>query len=365
MKININLEIISVVLLPIGVYTIWSIIFYFYSPLIPVKDAFYYKMMSETPFNPSISAPYCYRILTPLIVFILPFDSGSSFLYINFIFFILTSIIFYKFLKRLNFNKFYSFNGEIIFTAGNVTSIYLIHNFIMVDQLNQLIFLIGCYLLVFYNPDKRIYRDILIIVILAIGVLNKETILLIIPIYFVLESGNLFKKIFKTLLIATPSLGIFIVLRLFIPHTGSYEAIWLFYHLENLLSTLYNIFLTFGLFWIMAFFNFDNNIKFLQRSYWIIPIFIGQIILASNIYRLIFLSFPIVLPLALLEFKQISQKINKVTITFILTSQITITIFYILKKYLTWDFLNIFYFPLIAISSLIVLVISAYFYFKE
>jgi len=34
-------------------------------------------------------------------------------------------------------------------------------------------------------------------------------------------------------------------------------------------------------------------------------------------------------------------------------------------KYLTWDFLNIFYFPLIAISSLIVLVIPAYFSFKE
>ena len=365
MKHNKYIEVLIVLLIPIIVYGIWSIFFYFYSPLIPIKDAFYYKKMAETPFDPNIMAPFCFRILTPLIAYFIPFDSGNSFFYTNFVIFILTAMLFYYFLKRLNFNKKYSILGEIIFTAGSITSIYLIHNFIMVDQLNQLLFLLGCYFLISKKTFKSYYTDIFFMLILAVGVLNKETILFLIPIYFILKSGPIYKKISMSILISCPAILIFTILRLFIPYSGTYEELWFLFHIENLQSTLYNIFLTFGPLWFMAFFNFDCKNKFLRYSYWILPLFIFQIILASNIFRLIFLSFPIVIPLALLEFKKYNKEFNKIPIIIAISSQILITIMYILKKYLELNVLNFIYFPLIVISTTLLFIISLRLYFKQ
>ncbi|MHA1271013.1 MAG: hypothetical protein ACTSPY_14565 [Candidatus Helarchaeota archaeon] len=358
-------ELFSIIILPITTFIIWSIIFYFYSPLVPIKDAYYYKIMAESLFNPSVSAPYCFRILTPLIAYLIPLDTGTSFFYINFTFFIASSILFYYFLKHMNLNSYYSFCGEFIFTFGSITNIYLIHNYIMVDFLNQLFFLIGCYILLVKIPIKKRYQDFIIILILSIGVLNKETILLLIPIYFVMEKGNVLKKLCKTILITIPSLIIFVILRSVIPYSGSYEEIWLSFHLENLLSTVYNIFLSFGIFWILAFFNFECNVKFLRRTYWLIPIFMGQIILASNIYRLIFLSFPIIISLGMIELKKYNDNFNKIPVITAISSQILITIFYILKKYLQFSFLDIIYFPLIGISSAILFSISIYLFLKS
>ncbi|MBD3228960.1 MAG: hypothetical protein GF329_12295 [Candidatus Lokiarchaeota archaeon] len=216
------------------------------------------------------------------------------------------------------------------------------------------------------NQIKNKYKDIITILILMVGVLNKETLILIIPIYFLLQNTTLIKRFFKTVIISSPAIILLISLRL-IPYSGTYEEVWLLIHIENMYSTLYNIFLTFGFFWFLAFFNFENENFFLRRTYWILPIFIAQIILASNIFRLIFLSFPIVIPLGLRELKKYKKNLEfgNTIIIFALSSQLLITNFYVLKKYLAYDFLNIVYFPLIGVASIILLGISLILYVKK
>jgi hypothetical protein len=362
MKNNNLIEYSIISILPILTYLFWGIFVDFFSPLVPLKDAANYSLMAKFPFSPEVSAPFCYRILTPFIAYCLPFDTFTSFFYLNLVFFSLTAVILYFFFKKLHFNRTYSFLGEFIFVVGSITNIYLIHNYIMVDHLNQFLFLIGCYILL--NKSKSKDKDISLILLLMLGVLNKETILLLIPIYFIMVEDKLKNKIYRTLLVSAPAILIYFCLRL-IPCTGTYEGSWLLFHLENLPSTFYNIFLAFGPFWILAFFNFENKNRFLRRSYWIIPVFIAQIIFASNIYRLIFLAFPIIIPLGLIELKHYHQRINKYSVFFIILAQTTITVFYILKKYLGFDFLNIVYFPLIAITIILLIIISGIFYFKS
>lgn len=356
-------EYLTIIILPILTYLIWGIFFYYFNPLVPLKDAANYKLMAEFPFSPQVSAPFCYRILTPFIAYCLPLDTFASFFCLNMVFFSLTAVIFYFFLKKLHFNRTYSFLGELLFVVGSITNIYLIHNYIMVDHLNQLLFLIGCYILL-NNSKKSKDKDISLLLILILGILNKETILLLIPIYFAVIDDKLVNRFYRTLLISCPAILIYFCLRL-LPCTETYEGIWLLFHLENLPSTLYNIFLAFGPFWILAFFNFQNKNTFLRRSYWVIPVFIAQIIFASNIYRLIFLAFPIIIPLGLIELKRYNKRINRVSIFFIILSQITITVFYILKKYLEFNFLNIVYFPLIAITIILLIIVSGIFYLKR
>ncbi|MHA1230972.1 MAG: hypothetical protein ACTSPQ_10030 [Candidatus Helarchaeota archaeon] len=365
MKYNRILKKLSILLIPFFVYIFWSILFYNYSKLVPIKDAYYYKLMSESPFDPSVSAPFCFRILTPLLAYLIPLDSFTSFYLINTIFFIATAVLFYYFLKNLGFNSLFSLIGEVIFTIGSVSNLYLIHNYIMVDQLNQFIFLLACYIICSKNRLNNNKWNMILMGLLIIGILNKETILLLAPIYIVLVSGKIYEKFYKTLIIFCPAILIFIILRLTIPYTGTYEGIWIFFHMENLMSTIYNLFLTYSLFWMLAFYNFKTEIEFLNKTYWTIPIFIAQIFLASNIYRLIFLSFPIVIPLGLIELQRYKRSFGNYLVIFVLFCQISISICYILKTYLEFDFLNIFYFPLIVISTLVVTIISLYLYLKR
>ena len=254
----------------------------------PWGDAWhYYSMAISFPFNSTADAPFCYRILTPLILYIIPLDPKIGFFWFTLICTILTSFLFYYYLKQFNFNTYYTFIGTIIFIIS-VPNFYLLFYTMFVDPLNYFLFLFGCIVLLNIERGKikGLFEIILMSSILAIGILNKETIIILILIYCMITKGHKGYRIVKSIIISIPPAIIYILLRSLIPYSGyTYEGIWIIHHIINWQNTIFNILIPFILLWILLIpsvyksnFMTIKNCLFLKYSSLIIPIFLFQII---------------------------------------------------------------------------------------
>src|SRR4030067_3482442 len=77
-------------------------------------DAEEYFTMSYSPFEGN-SPPFMYRILTPLIVYLLPLNHLTGFIIINLISLFFTAVLLYYYLKKLDFRSKDSMIGVLFF----------------------------------------------------------------------------------------------------------------------------------------------------------------------------------------------------------------------------------------------------------
>lgn len=107
---------------------------------IVIYDSLIYFKMSYAPFQ-STYAPYMYRVLTPFLVYLLPFDHLLGFKLINLTALFLTASLFYYYLKKLNFNSIHSIVGVLFFLL-TPTGIYPMYDMALVDFLSLCKFLL-------------------------------------------------------------------------------------------------------------------------------------------------------------------------------------------------------------------------------
>lgn len=291
--------------------------FYDFTKILTLDSFFYFKMSYNT--FESTSAPYMYRILTPFLVYILPFKHIISFILINLTAIISTSILFYYYLKKLNFKPFYSLIGVLFFILGpNI--LYSMYNIALVDPLSFLFFLLAFYAILSKNDKMYMFA-------LIIGVLNKETILFTVPLYFLykLETERLIIAIKSTALVLVPVLILFISIRYYFGFTDYLSLTTIkeiiFYQI-NSNNILANPYLTFGALWIIGLYNIKNiENKFLKNSLYVLPFIFLQILMATDTLRSLFLAFPIIIPLSLYVFK---IRDNKILLIFLVLSILTL-----------------------------------------
>lgn len=266
------------------------------------NDSFYYLEMSYAPFQSSV-APYMYRLLTPVLVYLLPFNHMMGFTLINLTGLFGTAILFYYYLKKLNFNKMHCFFGVIFFISAP-TVIYSMYDIALVDILSFLFFLLAFYAILCKNDKLYLFA-------LILGVLNKETILFTLPLYFLCknESKGLGHALKKTLLMALVPLVLFISIRYFFGFTSYFsittvkETVLYALQMKRIFD-LRNPFLAFGTLWILSLYaiKFVGN-SFLKKSLCILPLIFLQILIATDISRSLFIAFPIIIPISLYLFK--------------------------------------------------------------
>jgi hypothetical protein len=281
---------------------------------ITTLDSSFYLLMSFNPFQ-TVSDPYTYRLLTPLLVYLLPLNHLSGFTLINSAGITATGVLLYYYLKKLEFSPLISLLGLTFFFFSPMV-IYSLYNIALVDSLSFLFFLLAFYAILVEND--KIY-----IIALILGVLNKETILLTLPFYFLynLKNNGRVNAIKKTILMLTISFIIFISVRYYYGFTGHFSLNTIIsmieFHIKNHCSLLVSYFLTFSSLWLIAFLNL-NEVKddFLKISLITLPFIFIQTILATDIFRILFIAFPIIIPLSLYIHK---IKVMKLSIYFLLS----------------------------------------------
>jgi len=247
----------------------------------------------------NVPAPFNHRIMTPLIVgyikslFNLP--TWRAFYLINYIFLFLSALVFFKFLRRIGYDDILSLLGVAIYLSN-----YIIigMSVFMVDPLFFLFYISGIYF-IFTNKTKYLIPTILV------GILNKELILLLIPYYLVIK----LKK---------PYLSFFI-LALFIPYYlwihEKYEFITLSPRLheliENPIRKIIYASTSFSLLWFIAPLGYKNSHPFIKKSVFFLPFIFFLWLFATNLDRMTFLAFPIIIPLVLQAIKDNLQNIKK------------------------------------------------------
>jgi len=263
-------------------------------------DSLIYYNMSYAPFQSTI-APYMYRILTPFLVYILPFNHIISFTWINLTALFLTAVLLYYYLKKLKFNQFHSFTGVLIFLLSP-TIIYSMYYISLIDFLSFLFFLLAFYAILCKND--KIY-----LVALILGILNKETILFTIPLYFLfkLDDNKLYEAFTATVKMVVIPLMLFLGIRYYFGFTGYFSLITIketLLYITQAGTILVNPYFAFGTLWIISLYTiqFVKN-TFLKKSLYILPFIFLQVLIATDIFRALFIAFPIIIPISLYLFK--------------------------------------------------------------
>ena len=220
-------------------------------------------------------APFCYRILTPFLASILPFDILVNFRIIAFISNILSLIVLYLILKKLNFNNQLIYFGILLYAGVFWTLKFSYFSPAYTDYQTQLWLLLIIYFTISQN-------FILLLVALVAGVLQKESLLLyslfsIFVFYKYRKRQVNFALLMKLIsLFILPLTTIFIVKRVIVSD-NSYNLLIFVGHMYQLLYIkfylpfFHSIFSGLGLISIILIINYKRWIKFLAgKKEWII-----------------------------------------------------------------------------------------------
>jgi hypothetical protein len=282
----------------------------------------YIWMATNNPFDFHI-APFCWRVGTPALATALPFDIEKSFMILSYLALWLTGVVMYYLARRLGFSQTTAFTGMIAyFSIGWVVKANL-YNIFKPDPLAFLFVTLAIYCVV----DRR---DLLYALFLAVGVLFKESVLFVIPLYYTLQAQKAIdlRLLLRTVLLALPAVAVFIAVRSLIPmknedyfylstlpealqqvqlgrSTFNLGWLWREIGLERLKSIspeslLHYTVGTFGVVaGLMPLFAIRKNLGLLARFSPFLLLVYAQIMFATNDTRLLALGFPVVVLMAL------------------------------------------------------------------
>ncbi len=248
------------------------------------SDAVHYFFMSENPSNMSdVKPPFKYRVLTPLLVSAIKsatnLPTWRAFYVLNYFALFFSSVILYLFLRRLKFNEVLSLIGVSIFLSNYIIvglSVFL------VDPLFFLFYIAGIYFIL-----KKKFRYTLLCLI--VGIFNKETILLLIPYYLVIRFSPYIAYTLFSIFIPY-----FLWFRKYVAYTSYLEEL-----ITNPIRKIIYAATSFSLLWILAPFGYKNANPFIKKSVFFLPFVFSLWLLATNLDRMTFLSFPVLIPLVL------------------------------------------------------------------
>lgn len=146
----------------------------------PIDHHKYIYMAQHNPFEFHI-APFCWRVLVPLLAKILPFSLQTNFLLIAVVSIWLTAVVTYALCRQYGFDEAECWFGVLLFlSAGNVTK-GLLQDFWLTDPLSLLLGTLAIYCIV----TRREWGFLLA---LAAGVAAREFVLLVAPLRYSLRA---------------------------------------------------------------------------------------------------------------------------------------------------------------------------------
>ena len=275
---------------------------------------FYIEMATNHPSNLHI-APFEYRILNPLLAKLLPFDVLINFTILNFAALWLTGIIIYFMLRTMGFSTPLAFTGLLFFLSLGWATRYNIYDFWLSDPMGFL-FIVGAMWSIFAK------KDLLFLLLLAIGVMAKENVIFVAPLYYTFNSKKILdgKVLFRSLYLIAPALIVLVALRMFIPTTNEE------YNIAHLMQTIglkriqhfsrdardYLLLFSIGTFGVsltlLPLFSIKQNLSLLWRFLPFIALTYSSLLFAYNESRLIVSAFPAFIIMALYGVKSIADK---------------------------------------------------------
>jgi hypothetical protein len=275
---------------------------------------FYIEMATNHPSNLHI-APFEYRILNPLLAKFLPFDLIINFTILSFTALWLTGIITYFMLRTMGFSIPLAFTGLLFFLSLGWATRYNIWDFWLSDPMGFL-FIVAAIWSIFAK------KDLIFLLLLAIGVSAKENVIFVAPLYYTFNAKKMLdsKVLFRSLILVAPALLILLALRIYIPTTNDgYNVANLFQtigskRIQQLLKDtgdyllLYSIG-TFGVSLIfLPLFSIKQNLSLFLRFSPFFVLAYSSLLFAYNTERLIVSAFPAVIIMALYGIKSIADK---------------------------------------------------------
>ncbi len=262
-------------------------------------DAKVYLSMAITPFENLGDSPLSFRFLPPLIVHYLPFDLITNFYLLTISSLMATCFFFFLYLRILGFKPLISLIGVkmFIFSSG---VIYNLSNPIYIDSIGYLFIIIAFYLI-------ETKRGLFLSFVGTMGVLVRENVLFVLPLYYYTS-----KKLAKTIWVISPCIILFISMRLIFD--GNFFHYY--FSIENLTQVwehhfskggCFSIYSSFGIAWILTFVNISKVKNFLKINILYVFFVLLSFIVASDEIRMLSYLFPIILPIALLEFEKIQK----------------------------------------------------------
>lgn len=189
----------------------------------PTWDHHWYIEIAKDPvvvFNQTINAPYCYRILMPILCWLMPFDLTLNFQILTMLCLFFTGLILYIILKEF-YSKILSLAGLTLFYSSYWTARFLIYDFWLTDSM-AFLFILLCFFAI-VKSNVMLYG-----VSLFLGVLSKEVVLFTIPVlliseYMKINQKNIFNKryVLRCLYAILPGFIAFIAMRLIILQPNS------------------------------------------------------------------------------------------------------------------------------------------------
>ncbi|MEP6774138.1 MAG: hypothetical protein ABJA50_00970 [Chloroflexota bacterium] len=263
-------------------------------------------------------APFCWRILDPLLVKLQPFGFEAGFLLVTLISLWLCGIVVYYLTKAAGFSRIYALFALLLFSSVGWAVKQNVFDFWLPDSLGYLFVLAAIY---------AIYKkhDLLFVMLLGVGVLAKESVVFVAPLYYTINATTLLdlKLMRRTVLLSIPAVLALFLVRLAIPQLNGdptyvaqigqqmalvreYELVP--YSITDLFNTIgmdrlhaltpYNVGLRYLIFPLgvtllaLPFFAVKQNAQlFLHFAPFVALVYI-QLLFAINTERLVVLAFP-------------------------------------------------------------------------
>lgn len=245
-------------------------------------DQLYYRNMAlaAPDLNFKIIQPFVYRILAPWFAGVIPINMELSFYFINLFALLGLALLIYKFLVEFNLEHRTAFALTACFVFNRYFFQFFAWDYFqIVDTLSLIIILYSFFMLK--------YRHWLTLsLLLIVGVMIKETVLIIIPTAFAYEYwSNAEKKDYKKILLASSgAIIVFILLRIFIKPAGGEDlytqfttGIPAFFSFESVIKKLIIAFTPFGL---IPFFFHKTLREFILR-YKYVTVYFGLVLFVS------------------------------------------------------------------------------------
>ena len=292
----------------------------------------YAWMAREDPLGFHI-APFCWRLLVPCLARLLAFDLPTSFLLIAFAGISMTGVIVYALARELFQASSFGTIALLMYFSQGWAGKFALHDFWLPDALSYLFIALGIYA-VFTRHDA------LFVLALAIGVLAKESVIFVAPLYYTLRTGRLVDPgLFKRCVLLTlPAILVLLSLRVLIPSmnddpgylntlpetarivqdgVSSYDYADLFAsiglrRLRDLsMETLYSLTIgTFGVLLLLPLFAWKRSGVLLLRFLPFLVLVYAQLLFSVNEERLLAVAFPAVILMALTGVDALAAKLS-------------------------------------------------------
>ncbi len=278
----------------------------------------YIWMALHDPFSFGV-APFCWRIGTPLLAHLLPFKVETSFAIITFLSLWLTGIAFYAIARRLSFPYWAALSGALLYYTQGWFVRANLFNIWKPDPVAVCISLFA--VLCIMRKNDWAYA-----LLLAVGVIFKESVLFIAPLYYSLKTDRPWspRLALRTVDLAIPAIVVLLILRALIPMrnddpayiaqlphvlsqvqlgTSTYSVTWLWHNIG--LPRLHSFSIqdvwsaTVGVFGfvvvVLPLFSLRRTASLLVR--WLpLVLLVGlHVFFATNAQRLLAIGFPVVL----------------------------------------------------------------------